>query len=214
MTVTPMRVSARSSGARLPVDGGEWRGTPERILLAALDRFAERGFGATSIRDIAADVGLNSATLYSHFANKEAILAELVRLGHNMHYRRLLDAVLTSPQDPLSQLLAFTREHVLVHCEFPRLAVVANIELHALSYAAAAPSLELRSQSLALLTGILHRGQDGGAFQLTHLPATAAAVAALGMQVAHWFPNPQVVDLDADALATHYCELVSRMVNS
>jgi AcrR family transcriptional regulator len=214
MSATPLRVSSRSSGSRLPVDGDEWQGTPERILLAALDRFAERGFGATSIRDIAGDLGLNSATLYSHFANKEAILAELVRIGHNMHYRRLLDAVLTCPNDPLSQLLAFTREHVLVHCEFPRLAVVANIELHALSYSAAAPALELRAQSLALLTGILNRGQGTGVFQLTHVGATAAAVAALGMQTAHWFPNPAIVDLEAEGLAAHYCTLVSRMVSS
>lgn len=208
----PSRVSATASGAQLPSDQ-PYRGTAERILLTALDRFAEHGFGATSIRDIAGDLGLNSATLYSHFANKEKILAELVVLGHRTHHGRLLRAVLASGGDPRSQLMAFTRQHVLVHCEFPRLAVVANIEMHALSEGAAAPAVALRAQSLSMLTGILDRGHLSGAFQLVHLGATTAAIAALGMQAAHWYPHP-AVDLDACALADHYCDLVSRMVTA
>jgi AcrR family transcriptional regulator len=210
MPTMPARVSPISNGLRLPPES-PYQGTAERILLAALDRFAEHGYGATSIRDIAGDLGLNSATLYSHFANKEAILAELVLLGHQMHHARLLEAVLASAGDPMAQLLALTREHVLVHCEHPRLAVVANIELHALSDTAAAPALALRAQSVSMLRGILQRGQDSGAFRLVHVDATAAAVASLGMQAAHWFPDPQF-DLDAEQLAGHYCSLVARMV--
>lgn len=206
------RVSTLSGGGALPHESAHVR-TAERILIAALDRFAEQGFGATSIRDIAGDLGLNSATLYSHFANKESILAELVLLGHRMHHSRLVAAVLASSGDPLSQLLAFTRQHVLVHCEYPRLAIVANIELHALSSSAAAPALALRTQSREMLSHILQRGQDEGVFQLVHLEATTAAIAALGMQAAHWFPHP-AVDLDAQQLADHYCSLVSRMVSA
>jgi AcrR family transcriptional regulator len=182
-------------------------------MSAALDRFAESGYGGTSIRDIAGDVGLNSATLYAHFANKEAILAELVLLGHQAHHTRLLEAVLSGPSAPMPQLLALTRAHVLMHCQFPRLAVVANIEMHALSPAAAAPALALRAQSVSVLTGVLRRGQDSGAFQLVHVTATAAAIAALGMQAAHWFPDP-VFELDADELADHFCTLVERMVTA
>jgi AcrR family transcriptional regulator len=208
----PSRVSATSTGPQLPTDAS-YRGTAERILLAALDRFAEDGFGATSIRDIAGDLGLNSATLYAHFTNKEQILAELVVLGHRTHHGRLLREVLSSGGDPHSQLMAFTRAHVLVHCEFPRLAVVANIELHALSEGAAGPAVALRAQSLSMLTGILERGQASGAFSLVHLGATAAAIAALGLQAAHWYPHPSV-DLEASTLAEHYGSLVSRMVTA
>lgn len=210
VAAVPSRVSNLSSGDVLPEESPH-RGTPERILLAALHRFALHGYEATSIRDIAGDLGLNSATLYSHFANKEAVLAELVHLGHLTHHNRLLDSVLRSGGDPSSQLMAFTREHVLVHCQFPRLAVVANMELHALSYTAAAPSLTLRAQSLSMLTGVLERGQQTGAFRLVHLGATAAAIAALGIQAAHWYPDP-LVALDAEALADSYATLVSRMV--
>lgn len=211
-TVVPSRVSALSDDVELPADS-PFQGSQRRILLAALDRFARHGYGATSIRDIAGDLGLNSATLYAHFPNKEAILADLVLLGHRMHHTRLLEAVLASPGDPMAQLMAFSREHVLVHCTYPRLAVVANIELHALSFAAAAPALALREQSFGLATGILQRGQAAGTFDVVDVGATAAAIASLGMQAAHWFPHP-LVQLDADELASHYCTLVARMVTA
>lgn len=185
-------------------------GTRGRILLASLDRFAEHGYEATSIRDIASDLSLNSASLYSHFASKEAILAELVRIGHETHHQRIMDAVLGSAGGPLGQLLAFTRAHVLVHCEYPRLAVVANIELHSLSYESAAPALALRNQTIAALVGILDRGQADGSFSLVHTGATAAAIAAMGVQTAHWYPS-SAVDLEAGELADSYCALVARM---
>jgi AcrR family transcriptional regulator len=204
------RVSVLSSGSPLPADLPH-RGTAERILVAALDRFAEQGFGATSIRDIAGDLGLNSATLYSHFASKEAILAELVLIGHQTHYSRLLKATLRSAGDPLSQLTACTKEHVLVHCEFPRLAVVANHELHALSPEAAGPALALRNQAVALFTDILERGQASGTWELEHVGATTAAIAGMGVHAARWFPDPRV-DLGPEQLADHYATLIRRMV--
>ncbi len=52
--------------------------TKARILDEALTLFATKGFRATTVRDIAAAVGLRQGALYNHFANKEAILEALV----------------------------------------------------------------------------------------------------------------------------------------
>ncbi|MDE8653615.1 TetR/AcrR family transcriptional regulator [Novosphingobium album (ex Liu et al. 2023)] len=49
------------------------------ILAAASRRFAEFGFGATTVRQIADDVHVLSGSLYHHFATKEEILDEIVR---------------------------------------------------------------------------------------------------------------------------------------
>ena len=43
---------------------------PRRILLAAATAFSERGFHATTTRDIAAQAGLSSAALYFYFPSK------------------------------------------------------------------------------------------------------------------------------------------------
>ena len=53
--------------------------TKQEILNAALDLFSVQGFEATSISQIANEVGIRKASLYSHFENKQAILVAIVK---------------------------------------------------------------------------------------------------------------------------------------
>lgn len=48
--------------------------TKERIFETALNLFAEKGYEATSIRDITKAVGLSVASFYNHFAGKNELL--------------------------------------------------------------------------------------------------------------------------------------------
>ena len=52
--------------------------TKERIMDVALHMFSERGYAATSIRDICGEVGIKESTLYYHFKNKHDILDSLI----------------------------------------------------------------------------------------------------------------------------------------
>ncbi len=57
------------------------RAVPEthaEILAAAGRRFAVTGYKGTSLQDIAREVGVSKATVLYHFANKEALLSELM----------------------------------------------------------------------------------------------------------------------------------------
>lgn len=54
-------------------------GTKERIWRTALDLFAQKGFEATSVSDLAGRLGLSKGALYKHFADKRAILEEITR---------------------------------------------------------------------------------------------------------------------------------------
>jgi AcrR family transcriptional regulator len=51
--------------------------TRERILQVALDLFSERGYEATSLREIAESVGVTKAALYYYFPSKEALIRAL-----------------------------------------------------------------------------------------------------------------------------------------
>jgi AcrR family transcriptional regulator len=70
MISTPRPHAADSVPAPTPVEG---RGTAGRILDAAEALFAERGFAATAVRDIAERAGVTPASLYNHFAGKQAL---------------------------------------------------------------------------------------------------------------------------------------------
>ncbi len=51
----------------------------ERLLSAALDIFNERGYAATSVREIVEAAGVTKPSLYYYFGNKEGIYTELMR---------------------------------------------------------------------------------------------------------------------------------------
>ncbi len=51
-------------------------GTRERILLAALQLFGERGIAATSLNEVAECAGVTRVTIYRYFADKECLARE------------------------------------------------------------------------------------------------------------------------------------------
>jgi AcrR family transcriptional regulator len=194
-------------------DGVTPPGTRGRILQAGLELFAEAGFAGASIRQIAGVVGINSATLYAHYPSKEHILAELVRIGHEEMRRRLTEALArTEDRSATGELAALVRAHVLLHTDYPLLAVVTNSELHALSPELAAPSLELRTDCQRLLVNVLERGVEDGEFAVEDLLLAATAIGSLGMQVAHWFGPDQ--GYRREQVADQYATFALRIVNA
>jgi len=73
-------VTARRAGRPRHTPGRSQLAPREQILGAAAQLFTSRGFAATSTREIAEKVGIRQASLYYHFAGKEAILAELLEM--------------------------------------------------------------------------------------------------------------------------------------
>lgn len=55
------------------------RATPERLLAAATELFAQHGFHGTSIRDIAERAGANVAAGHYHYGSKEGLYLEVLR---------------------------------------------------------------------------------------------------------------------------------------
>lgn len=190
-----------------------WTGTRARILGAGMLLFAERGYHATSIREIASGAGMQSASLYSHFASKEAILAELVHVGHEVHHRALVEALAEAGADPRDQLRRLVSAHVASHCRYAKLATVTTQEQHHLSPEALAPAAALRGASLMLAETIVARGQEQGLFDLPDPEIARVALGSLGIAVIHWYP------LAADRrtpeqVGEAYAELALRLVGA
>jgi AcrR family transcriptional regulator len=76
--------------------------TRERLLRAAADVFARRGYDGTRVADIAAAADVSSGALYAHFGSKAELLVAALRT----HGRRLLAEVLAAdPARPITELL-------------------------------------------------------------------------------------------------------------
>lgn len=52
--------------------------TASKLQHVALIRFAEQGFDATTMNEIASDVGIKKASIYAHFRNKDELFLSLI----------------------------------------------------------------------------------------------------------------------------------------
>ena len=76
--------------------------TRERLLRAAADVFAERGYDGTRVADIATAAGVSNGALYAHFPSKADLLVDALRT----HGRRLLaDLFAADPDRSVTELL-------------------------------------------------------------------------------------------------------------
>ncbi|MGZ4697118.1 MAG: TetR/AcrR family transcriptional regulator, partial [Oryzihumus sp.] len=115
--------------------GGTARRAPEtvqRLIDAAADAFADKGFHATTTRDIAARAGLSPAGVYVHFATKEDLLFHLSEQGH-LAALEILEAARAGADTPPAQLAAIVAAFAAWHAEHFRTARIVQYEFPHLS---------------------------------------------------------------------------------
>ncbi|MFG2599817.1 TetR/AcrR family transcriptional regulator [Streptomyces sp. NPDC048462] len=186
--------------------------TPEaarRLLVAAVDAFAERGYHATTTRDIAGRAGMSPAALYIHYKTKEELLHRISRIGHDRALA-VLEAAADSEGTAAERLDAAVRSFVQWHAERHATARVVQYELDALGPEHRAEIIELRRRSDAVVRRIIGEGVAAGEFDVPDVPGTALAVLSLCIDVARWF-NAQG-SRTPDEVGDLYAGLVLRMV--
>ncbi|MFE2521426.1 TetR/AcrR family transcriptional regulator [Streptomyces mirabilis] len=182
-----------------------------RLLVAAVEAFAERGYHATTTRDIAGRAGMSPAALYIHYKTKEELLHRISRIGHD----KALDIVRSAAQgggSAAERLTDAVRSFVRWHAGQHTTARVVQYELEALGPEARAEIVALRRQTDAAVRGIIADGVAAGDFDVPDVPGTTLAVLSLCIDVARWFnvDGPRTPD-EVGAL---YADLVLRMVGA
>lgn len=97
--------------------------TGERILDAAEDCFARKGFAGTTLRDVADHVGIRIPSLYNHFPNKDALYAAVLHRGISPLLALLAQSIKDSPKgypDPKETVMA-VMEWLSLRANLPRL---------------------------------------------------------------------------------------------
>jgi AcrR family transcriptional regulator len=122
------------------VSGSARNGPPQsrrdQIIEAAAGLFAERGFHGVSVYDIGASLGISGPALYKHFANKEALLGQIL-VGISEHLltegRRRADAA--AGDGPEAVLASLVDGHVEFALTRPAFITVQFRDLASLSEA-------------------------------------------------------------------------------
>lgn len=181
-----------------------------RLLLAALDAFAARGFAGATTRDIASRAGMSPAAVYVHYRSKNAMLYEIMRIGHEKVWRDVTEA-LQDIEGPAERLRTFTEAFVLFHIKYHTLARVAQYELPALSGEQLRSIGRLRRRFEVLVREMLTDGVSQGIFEFADVSTTTVAILSLGIDVARWY-GPRSRQADGGDIAPLYAELALRMI--
>ncbi|MFF3348692.1 TetR family transcriptional regulator [Streptomyces sp. NPDC002779] len=196
-------------------EGSAWgEVTPDaarRLLIAAVEAFAERGYHATTTRDIAGRAGMSPAALYIHYKTKEELLHRISRIGHEKALEILRTAA-AGEGSATERLANAVSSFVRWHAGGRTTARVVQYELDSLGPEARAEILALRRQVDAEVRGIIEDGVASGEFDVPDVKGTTLAILSLSIDVARWF-NVQG-SRTPDEVGELYADLVLRMVGA
>ena len=169
---------ARKTGSHSEITG-------PRIRDAALKLFARHGFAAVSMRQIAAEVGVQAGALYLYTPDKETLLFDLLKA----HMDDLLMA--WGAEDPgggpVARLEGFVRFHIRFNLERPDAVFLSYMELRNLGAANFAAIEALRKTYETRLETILRDGQGAGVFALPDTKIATLAIIAMLTGVNTWY---------------------------
>lgn len=171
------------------------------ILHAALRAFRERGYHATTLEDIAEQLGIRKTALYHYFPDKEAILyachqESLAELSRILAGARSL----ASPQERLAYVI---REHVRVMTDTLEGSPLA-FEVTALSPDRQREVIGARDRYERALRRMIQDGMAAGEFRTTNPKTAVFAILGAINWIARWY-RPDGA-LHADELGAEFAE--------
>jgi AcrR family transcriptional regulator len=178
----------REQGARKMVRtiGSSGERTAEAIRAAGLRLIYAHGFEAMSLRQLAAEVGVQPGSLYNYFANKQALLFEIVR-AHMDELLSSLSAALAGIDDPAEKLKTFAAFHLRYHMNRRELVYIATSELRSLEPNNRAKIVALRTDYEAIVIAILAEGAKRGIFRINDAQVVAYAIIAMLTGICEWY---------------------------
>jgi AcrR family transcriptional regulator len=160
--------------------------TMEAIRKAGLRLIFEHGYAAMSLRQLAAEVGVQSGSLYNHISTKQELLFDLVR-DHINELLGQLDRAMLGKQSPTDKLRAFVAFHVTYHMTKKREVFIANSELRSLEPKNYEAIVALRGAYEQRLAAILAEGTAGGEFEVVDIQVATFAILALLTGICTWY---------------------------
>ncbi len=194
---------ARKTGSHSEITG-------PKIRQAALSLFAQHGYAAVSMRQIAKAVGVQAGALYLYTPDKQSLLFELMQ----DHMEALLKAWSAEPQPeaPLDHLRSFTRFHIFYHLERPDAVFVSYMELRNLDADNFTKIEGLRRAYEDMLEGILMRGKTAAVFDLPDTKLATLALIAMLTGVNTWYRHGG--RLSRENVAQIYWDMVRKAVGA
>ncbi len=181
-------VGSQTAGVKTSVRRGPGSGsrTAESIRVAAIELFFAHGFESTSLRQVAAEVGIQVGSLYNHIPSKEFLLQEIMSTVIE-DLLASLESALADLTDPAERLAAAVETHMMFHAERAKEVFIGNSELRSLNDEHRLEVVALRDRYEQHIVEILDDGMKSGVFAPADSKLLAYAVVSIGTQVSNWY---------------------------
>jgi TetR/AcrR family transcriptional regulator, cholesterol catabolism regulator len=136
----------------------------DQIVEIATDLFMKNGYSASSMRDLANEVGIEAASLYSHFKSKEEIL-QIICFRMATEFFESLDKIQQANLSSSEKLSKAIHSHVLVITKDIKASAVFQNEWKHLSNPYLADFLEMRNEYEIRFRNIINEGISNGEFK-------------------------------------------------
>ncbi|RWL99689.1 TetR/AcrR family transcriptional regulator [Mesorhizobium sp.] len=191
--------------------GSDGEKTEAAVREAAVSLIARLGYEAMSMRQLAAEVGVQAAALYRYFPTKEDLLFTLMR----EHMEGLLEAwnnTRPATNNPVARLAAYVENHIAFHIERRHATHISNMELRSLSHERLTQILKMRTTYEKELRAILRDGVEAGVLEIEDVGLTAMALIQMMTGVIVWFrPGER---LSITEVTTTYLSMTMRLVGA
>lgn len=167
------------------IAGSDGEVTRGEIRKVSLSLFAQYGYAAVSMRQIASQVGVQASAIYQYYPNKQQILVSLLQ----NHMDGLLSACHEeiTAKDPVDRLEQFARFHIRYNINRPDEVFLSYMELRSLEPEGFATIADLRSKYEAVLKSILRDGIKSGVMKIDDPHVSAMAILAMLTGVNTWY---------------------------
>ncbi len=185
----------------------EGRPMRESILAAAVQLFAEYGYHAAPLRDIARIAGIRAASIYHHYPNKQSLLVEIMET----HMQRLIGAlehILQTYDEPLQRLDEAIANHIRLHTSFKNEFFIIDTEIRALEGENRPYIISLRKKYEALMQDLIRNGMEQGIFRQSDVKIASYAIIAMCTEVATWFRHGE--RLTVQQVITIYSRIITQ----
>ncbi len=171
-------------------------GARGRLLTEAARLFREKGYERTTVRDLAAAVGIQSGSLFHHFRSKEeilkAVMVETIRLN-----TALMQAAMEAAETPRQKLRALVRAELeSINGQTGEAMAVLVFEWRSLSEDSRAEVLELRDIYEALWLEVLGALKERGDLLADPFVVRRMLTGALSWTVTWYRPSRGGLTLD------------------
>jgi len=165
------------------------------ILQEAAHLFREKGYMASTLRELAKRSGVQGGSIYHHFSSKQEILYQIMdSTMTNLLFN--IKEIIRDEKDPVEKLKKAIRFHIEYHVKNPDETYVTDSEIRSITKGAYDRIVRKRRNYEKIFIQIIEEGITSGGIIVNDVKLVAIAILQMCTGVSHWFKEDGLLSME------------------